>query len=48
VYIHPGKFIEKELDIVRHGVTQVEVYEHKDSLLIINRLDSLVIENQLK
>lgn len=38
----------KELDIVKHGVIQVEVYEYRDSLLIKNRLDSLVIENQLK
>lgn len=34
----------RELDIVRHGVAQVEVYEHRDSLLIINQLDSLILE----
>ncbi len=33
----------KELDIVRHGVAQVELYEYKDSLCIVNQIDSLNI-----
>lgn len=38
----------KELDIVRHGVKQVEIYEHSDSLLVVNQLDSLKIKSQPK
>lgn len=34
----------KELDIIRHGVAQVEVYEHNDSLLVVNQPDSLMIK----
>lgn len=33
----------KELDIIRHGVAQVELYEYKDSLHIVNQIDSLNI-----
>jgi rare lipoprotein A len=38
----------KKLDIVNHGVKQVEIYEYRDSLRVVNRLDSLIIKNQLK
>lgn len=34
----------KELDMTRHGVAEVELYEHKDSLLVVNQIDSLKIE----
>ena len=35
----------KELDIVGHGVAQVELSEYKDSLHIVNQIDSLNIEH---
>ena len=31
----------KELDMVRQGVAKVEIYEQKDSLLVVNQIDSL-------
>lgn len=33
----------KELDMVRQGVAQVEIYEQKGSLLLVNQIDSLKI-----
>ncbi|MFV0537085.1 MAG: septal ring lytic transglycosylase RlpA family protein [Dysgonomonas sp.] len=34
----------KELDMIRQGVTLVELYEYRDSLLIVNQIDSLRID----
>ncbi len=31
----------KELDMIRQGVAKVEIYEQKDSLLVVNQIDSL-------